>query len=200
MAVIQNAINANATTPLTPLDGGTGVSNPTIHGVLIAEGSSAFTPIVLTAGQVLIGTTASDPVGATLTAGAGISISSVSGAITITNNSASTTWIDQLSTPVTMTTRTGYTSDAGASLITFTLPTSAAIGDTIEIQGKGSGLFVIAQAASQQIFMGNVSTTPGIVGSLASTLQYDYIRLKALTTGATSTWSVCGSQGTFNLT
>jgi hypothetical protein len=55
---------------------------------MIAEGASAMTPIVLTAGQVLIGTTSSDPVGATLTAGTNISITSATGAITI-NSTAS---------------------------------------------------------------------------------------------------------------
>lgn len=200
MAELNNSINANATTPLAPVAGGSGVSNPTIHGVLISEGAGAFVPIVLAAGNLLVGTTAGDPVGVTLTAGTGISISSVSGGITITNSAPTMSWVDQTSTPITMTTKTGYTSDDGATLVVFTLPTSAAIGDTIEIQGKGTGLFQISQAASQQIFMGNVSTTAGTGGNLASTLQYDYIRLKALTTGATSTWSVCGSQGNFNLT
>ena len=63
--------------------GGTGLSNPTAHGVLISEGSSALNPIVLTAGQVLIGTTAADPAAATLTPGSNISITSASGSITI---------------------------------------------------------------------------------------------------------------------
>ena len=82
---IQNAINANASTPISPTIGGTGVSNPTAHGILIGEGSSAATSLVLSAGQIPIGTTSSDPAGATLTAGTGISISSATGAITITN-------------------------------------------------------------------------------------------------------------------
>ena len=41
MAVLNNAINANAVTPLPPVDGGLGVSNPTAHGVLVAEGAAA---------------------------------------------------------------------------------------------------------------------------------------------------------------
>ena len=199
MAVLNNAINANAVTPLPPVDGGLGVSNPTAHGVLVAEGAAAANPIVLGAGQLLIGTTAGDPVAATLTAGTNITISSVSGAVTI-NSSANGSWVDETGAAVTMVTNTGYTSDDGATLVTFTLPTSAAIGDFVEIQGKGAGLWKIAQAASQQIFFGNTSTTAGTGGSLASTLQYDAVKLRALTTGATSTWSVVSSIGNLTVT
>lgn len=71
--------------PLSPTNGGTGVSNPTAHGVLIAEGASAMTPIVLGAGQVLIGTTASDPVAGAIGSGSGILVGNSSGAITVSN-------------------------------------------------------------------------------------------------------------------
>ncbi len=85
LLVLNNPANANANILLPSVQGGTGVSSPTIHGVLIAQGSSAFSSLVLTAGQILIGTTSSDPSGATLTQGSGITITSVSGSITITN-------------------------------------------------------------------------------------------------------------------
>jgi hypothetical protein len=198
MSILQNDINANATTPLQTLQGGSGVSSPTAHGVLISEGASPFSPIVLAAGQVLIGTTASDPLAAALTAGSGITITSVSGSITIASSGMTFNWVDQTSTPVTMLTNHGYTADNGATQTVFTLPTSASIGDLIEVAGKGSGGWIINQAASQQIFFGNASTTAGVSGSLASTLQYDCVRLRAETAGATSTWVVVSSVG--NLT
>ena len=69
--------------PLVTSQGGSGVVSPTAHGILVSEGSSPFTPIVLSAGQLLIGTTASDPAAATLTQGNALTISSSSGAITI---------------------------------------------------------------------------------------------------------------------
>jgi hypothetical protein len=59
------------------------LSSSTPHGVMLAQGGSPLTSVVLTAGQVLIGTTASDPVGATLTAGQNIGITSASGSISI---------------------------------------------------------------------------------------------------------------------
>jgi len=199
MSVVNNSINANTATPLPAKDGGSGVSNPTAHGVLISEGSSAFNPIVLAAGQILIGTTSGDPSAATLTQGTNITITSASGAITI-NASPNGSWVDETSSSVTMVTNTGYTSDDGATLVTFTLPTSASIGDFVEIQGKGSGGWTIAQAASQQIFFGSTSTTAGTGGSLASTLQYDAVKLRALTSGATSTWSVVYAVGNLTVT
>jgi hypothetical protein len=195
MATIQNIINANSVTPLPTSRGGSGVSSPTAHGILVGEGSSPFNSVVLGAGNVLIGTTSSDPVAASLTAGTGISISSLSGSISISTTSAPTGWVDQTTTPVTMTANTGYTSDAGATQIVLTLPTAANIGDKVEINGKGSGLWQIAQAASQQIFYGDVSTTAGTGGSITSTLQYDCITLRALTSGATSTWVVVSAVG-----
>src|SRR4051812_25370410 len=41
--------------------GGTGLTSLTAHGILVGEGTSNVTPIVLSAGQILIGTTSSDP-------------------------------------------------------------------------------------------------------------------------------------------
>jgi hypothetical protein len=38
----------NAPFPLSATQGGLGVASPTAHGVLIGEGASAVTPIVLT--------------------------------------------------------------------------------------------------------------------------------------------------------
>jgi hypothetical protein len=61
------------------------LSSSTAHGIMIGQaGVSALTSVLLGAGQLLIGTTASDPVAATLTQTANqTAISSVSGSITI---------------------------------------------------------------------------------------------------------------------
>lgn len=184
----------NAPFPLSAIQGGLGVASPTAHGILIGEGASAVTPIVLTAGQVLIGTTASDPAGATLTAGTGIAISSVTGAITISSNGASV-WVDETGASVTMAVNTGYTSDDGASLVTFTLPATAAIGDSVEINGKGAGGWTIVEGSGQSIHFGNQTTT-ATSGSLSSTNQYDCVKLRCLT--ANTLFTVVSSVG--NLT
>jgi hypothetical protein len=132
---------------------------------------------------------------ATLTAGTGVSITQGSGTITIASSGA-IPWVDETGSSVTMTTNTGYTSDDGSNLVTFTLPTTSAIGDFVEINGKGSGLWTIAQAAGQQIHFGTSTTTSGTGGSLSSINQYDCVRLKCLT--ANTIWTVFPVQG--NLT
>ena len=68
---------------VTPTEGGTGVSNPTAHGIAVAEGSSNFQFKTLTNGQLLIGSNGADPVAATLSAGAGIIIGNTAGGISI---------------------------------------------------------------------------------------------------------------------
>ncbi len=81
----QIVLTNGVTGVLPAANGGSGVSSPTAHGVLVAEGASAFTPIVLGAGQILIGTTASDPVAAAIGSGSGILVGNSSGAITVSN-------------------------------------------------------------------------------------------------------------------
>lgn len=141
-------------------------------------------------GQIPIGN-ATNYTAATLTAGIGIGIANASGSVTISSNGANP-WVDETSSSVTMATNTGYTSDDGASLVTFTLPTTSAIGDWVEINGKGSGLWTIAQATGQQIHNGTSITTSGAGGSLSSVNQYDCVRLRCLT--ANTIWTVVSQQ------
>lgn len=170
----------NAPFPLSATQGGLGVASPTVHGILIGEGASAVTPIVLTAGQVLVGTTASDPVGASITASGGISVSNTSGAIAFTGTGTGLTWNDQ-TTSAALVAANAYITDSG-SLVTMTLPATAAIGAVFQIVGKGSGGWKVAQNASQLIQFGNVVTTTGTGGSLASSNQYDCVTIVCITT------------------
>jgi len=71
------------TLPLSPTNGGTGVSDPTIHGIMVAEGASAMTPVVLSSGQILIGSTGADPVAAAVNSGSGILVANGAGSITV---------------------------------------------------------------------------------------------------------------------
>jgi hypothetical protein len=158
--------------------------------------NSTNTPELTLNGQTFIGSTGNDPVAATLTAGVGISITNGAGTITI-SGSGSSGWVDQTTGTVTMATNTGYTSDDGASLVTFTLPTTSAIGDQVEINGKGAGLYTIAQASGQQIHFGNIASTSGASGTVSSTLQYDCIKLRCIT--ANTIWVVVSSVGNFTI-
>jgi len=162
----------------------------------MATNNATNTPVLTLNGQTFIGSTGVDPVAATLTAGVGIAITNGAGSITIAS-SGSSGWVDQTTSSVTMAVNTGYTSDDGASLVTLTLPATASIGDFVEINGKGSGLYTIAQASGQIIHFGNLASTSGAGGSVSSTLQYDCIRLRCIT--ANTTWVVVSSVGNFTV-
>jgi hypothetical protein len=102
-------------------------------------------------------------------------------------------WIDVATNSHPLVVDQSNVTDNGASLVTFTLPVTAAFGTTIEVSGKSSGGWLIAQNASQSINFGNISTTVGVGGSLASSNRYDYVKLVCVT--ANTTWNVIGSIG-----
>jgi hypothetical protein len=184
----NNAINSNfPSTPATPTNGGTGVSNPTAHALPVAEGSSNFTFLgPLTNGQLLIGSTGADPSVTTITAGSGISVANGAGSITIaaTGNAPYT---EVTGTSQSMATNNEYTAN-NAGLVTLTLPATANIGDEITVNGKGAGGWTIAQNSGQLIHIGSSTTTTGTGGSLSSTNQWDNLKLKCIT--ANTTWTV----------
>lgn len=196
---LQNSINANASTPLSSTQGGLGVSAPTAHGILVGEGASAVNPIVLTAGQLLIGTTAGDPAAASITStGGSIVVTSGSGTINLETAAAGESWTDVTLTTQTMVPNHGYTASNVATVV-FTLPTTAAYGSIIEVStGTTAGGWSIAQATGQTVRHGNLVTTSGATGSLASTGQGDTVRI--LCTVANTTFQVLSSQGEINVT
>lgn len=184
----------NAPLPLAASQGGLGVASPTAHGILVAEGSSAATPIVLAAGQVLIGTTSSDPSAATLSNGTNISVTSASGSITINATGfASFTYNDVSSTPQAAAVNNGYIiSNASATVVN--LPATAAEGSVIAVQGKGAGGWTMNANTGQTIHFGNSASSSG--GSLASTNQWDCVEVICVT--ANTVWAVKSAVG--NLT
>lgn len=189
----NNSINAPF--PFTPPQGGFGVVSPTIHTLPVAQGASAFNFLgPLTNGQILIGSTGADPVPAVLTQGVGITIANSSGAITI-SATGDVPYTEVTGTTQSMVADNEYTAN-NAGLVTLTLPVTAAIGTTIKVNWKGVGGWKVAQNASQQIQYGNVTTTSGTGGSLASSAAGDFVILKCITVN--NLWLVQGSQG--NLT
>lgn len=76
-------------TVIGALYGGTGLASPTAHGIMIGEGASPMTPIVLTTGQILIGSTGVDPVAAAIGSGTGILVGNGAGSITVALANAS---------------------------------------------------------------------------------------------------------------
>jgi hypothetical protein len=89
----------------------------------------------------------------------------------------------------------GYVDNGSGSPTIYTLPTTAAIGSLVALQGSGSGLWQIAQNASQKIAFNQVTSTTGTGGSVASNSQYDSITLICITTN--TGWAV--NQCTGNL-
>lgn len=134
----------------------------------------------MTNGQVIIGSTGATPTAATLTQGSGISISNGAGSITISATGGGMSTVEVTGTSVSMSVNTRYVLN-NAGLVTATLPTTFALGDVIEIVGKGAGGWKIAQNSSQIIHSSFGDTTTGTGGSLSSTNTYDCLTITGIT-------------------
>src|SRR5215475_15232856 len=147
-------------TNCTGLPVGTGLATGTNSAVLVTNsmGVPAWSS-TMTNGQLIIGSTSGTPTAATLTAGTNISISNGSGSITINSTSTAFTWNNVTSNTQAMAVNEAYVTNNGATLVTYTLPATAAIGTTLGVAGFSSGGWTIAQNASQEIFFGNQHTT-----------------------------------------
>jgi len=156
--------------------------------VITIGNATGASGLVLTAGSA--GITLSGFVeGAVITDAAGV-VSSVTGTAgyVLTANASGTApsfqapasggilWTDVTGTSQAAAVDKGYTAN-NAGLVTITLPATAAYGSIIEVAGQGAGGWLIAQNAGQLIHFGSAVSTTGVTGSIASTLQFDTIRL-----------------------
>lgn len=194
-----NSINANST-GLVRYDGAgtfTGVT-VTQYSPIVGAASNGLTSLgPLTNGQLVIGSTGVSPVAATLTQGAGISITNGAGSITI----AATTGLawSVITADQSAATGNGYICNK-AGLLTLTLPASPTAGDIFAVTGINTALgWKIAQNANQQIFFGTSSTTVGTGGSLASINTRDSVMLVCGVGGASATWNVINSVGNITI-
>lgn len=148
-----------------------------------------------TDGQLIIGSTAGAPAAATLSAGTGISVSNASNSITIASTGGGLTWSTVTGTTQAIAVNNGYVAN-NAGLVTATLPSTASLGDKIQITGINNATgWKIAQNASQQIFFGNQNTTSGTGGSLASTGTRDFVELTCVVAGSSTVYNVTASIG-----
>lgn len=87
----------------------------------------------------------------------------------------------------------GYiANEAGTAVLT--LPTTAAVGDVLRVTGINNNTgWQIAQNGGQTIYFGNLATTTGATGSLASTLTRDTVELVCVV--ADTDWNVLSSIG-----
>lgn len=120
-----------------------------------------------------------------------------------TGGGSSFTWNETTGTSATIAVNNGYIAN-NAGLVTYTLPTTSAVGDVFEVVGKGAGGWKVAQGASQLIkwnsggVAGTNQTTTGTGGHIDSTDILDSVRL--VCTVANTTWTVLSSKGTISLT
>lgn len=179
-------------------NGGTGATSFTAHSIILGQGTSAMTALgAATNGQIPIGSTSNDPVLATITAGTGISVTNGAGSITIAATGAGFPWTEVTGTSQSMAVNNGYILNNG-SLVTATLPLTAAIGDIVRVTGKGAGGWRIAQNSGQTIYFGTSTTTTGTGGRLDSTATRDTVELVCVT--ANNDWNVLNSIGNITVT
>lgn len=150
----------------------------------------------MTNGQVIIGSTGATPVAANLTAGTNISIVNAAGSITIAATGAgSFSWTVVTGTSQAMVSNNGYIAN-NAGLVTLTLPPTSAVGDEIDIIGKGAGGWLVQCGGGQTVVVGSSTTTSG--GSVASTNAKDSFQI--VCTVANTEWSVLGAPQSSGLT
>jgi hypothetical protein len=87
------------------------------------------------------------------------------------SSSGGATWVEAPASTG-MAINTYYNANSG-SLVTLTLPSTAAFGTSFAVSAFGAGGFTIAQNAGQTIHFGDLSTTSGTGGSISSARQYD---------------------------
>ena len=190
----NNAVNISSA-GIVKYDGAGTFSADTVtqHSVLIGGASNAITSLALTNGQLAIGNTGSDPSAATITAGAGVTVTNGSGSITIAATGGGLTWSVVTGTTQAAAVNSGYIAN-NAGTVVVTLPATSAVGTVVAVTGMNNSTgWQIAQNAGNQIFFGSASTTSGTGGSLASTKTYDSVYLLCVTTNAN--WIVLNSVG-----
>ncbi len=103
----------------------------------------------------------------------------------IPGSSATTVWNNAVSNAVTLAAFNGYVCSNGATLITFTIPALAAIGDTYTIIGNSSGGWRVQANAGQIV---NVLATPTTVaGTITFQNRYDCITITCTVANTTFT-------------
>jgi hypothetical protein len=167
------------------------------RAVLTTTATGIPVMIPLTDGQLIIGSTAGAPAAANLTAGTGITITNASNSITITATGTIGLWTDVTTATQTLAASNGYVTDHAN--VTYTLPASGTLGDTIKIVGK-LGLSIVDQNAGQQILIGSSSSTVGVGGSIEGTNVGDCIELICITPGANTVWRADSIVGNWTVT
>jgi hypothetical protein len=94
-------------------------------------------------------------------------------------------------------TNASYVANSG-SLVTITLPVTAAVGSRLHVVGLGAGGWRVAQNANQLIHKSGTATTTGTGGHIDSGNRDDAVTL--VCTVADTEWNIIASQGTIATT
>ena len=177
---VEGLLPDSGTSPVVP-DASNQVTIDGANGITTVGGTNQLTVQLETSlndGELLIGSTGVNPVGAALTAGTGIAITPGAGSITIASTGSGMAYIEATGLTQAMSPGTSYGANNAAGVV-FTLPVTASAGTVLEIVGI-QGLWSISQNALQQIHCGSSSTTIGIGGSLTATQPHDSIIFKCI--------------------
>lgn len=162
-------------------------------GLLVTGGGTGLATLTTAYGLVAAGTTAT---GALQNAGTGASgqvyISGGSSALGTWTNPASGIPVNQTGATVTMAAGNRYICNHSGA-ITFTVPATAAIGDTFSIRGFSSGGWIVQMNTGQTCYTGASNTTSA--GTITSGTIYDSITIECMV--ANVSFTITSGYGTF---
>lgn len=150
---------------------------------------------LIPANNLLLGNGNPTPGVATISGAGGTTVTFPGGNILITSSTVDLPLIVETTGPVTMATNTRYVANS-ATLISFALPATSAVGDVLSVTGlvAGGGGWTVTQGAGQHMQIGQGVTTTGTGGSASSTLSGDSMEIYCYI--ANTAWvMINGSQG-----
>lgn len=135
---------------------------------------------------------------AVITAGTNISVTPTANVITIASTgAASFSWSVVTGATQAMAVNKGYIANNAGTCV-MTLPSTAAVGDILEVTGINNATgWQIAQNAGQIIHFGTIDTTTGAGGSLASVATRDSVRMVCVV--ANTQFNVLSSVGNISI-
>jgi hypothetical protein len=200
-------LDVSGTTPLSfPTDSGTATPAANALNILggtLLDTSGAGNTVTVNADDTVVASVPTDagtatPAGNAFTiAGSGSVSTSASGStVTIAVSGSGLSWNVETGTSASIAVNNGYIANNAAG-VTFTLPATAAVGETMQVTGLQAS-WTIAQNGGQTIHFGTSSTTPGVGGSLASTDARDVVEFICVV--ANTDFQVISSIGNITVT
>jgi hypothetical protein len=172
-------ITGTATAPVV------NVSGTTNHSLLLGNATGSINSLgVATNGQLAIGSTGADPVLATLTAGANVTITNGAGTITIAANTGSETvaytGVNHAASPYTVLATDYYISaDVTAGVISILLPNAPSTGRIFVIKDK------VGLSATSNITVTTVGGAVNIDGATSFVMNTAYESVQVIFNGST---------------